>query len=290
VILCLTVLFGCATRDDVVTVYNRVLTLEKKHETLRSMMAGLQVRLEDADARLTRISDTSGADAQALREQAAQTRVLAQEIRSELAQVRGQLEETRHMLGGQGIETGPAGDSAAVGNLSEKLDRFSRRLVRVESFLGLEPQAGAPAPSQPSPGAGAAPPAGGQPAVKTDGDLYQRAKAALDAGNTGEARSLFGDFLDQFPKSDNADNARFWIGESYYQEKLFPKSILEYQKVIENHPDGNKVPAALLKQGMAFLELKDPGNARLMWNELLRRFPNSQEAAIARKKLESLGG
>ena len=31
------------------------------------------------------------------------------------------------------------------------------------------------------------------------------------------------------PKSKLADNARFWIGETYYREKEFASSILEYQ-------------------------------------------------------------
>jgi TolA-binding protein len=58
--------------------------------------------------------------------------------------------------------------------------------------------------------------------------------------------------LKRFPKSDNADNAQFWIGEIYYRQKWYETAILEYQKVIENYPKGNKVQASLLKQGFAF--------------------------------------
>ena len=53
--------------------------------------------------------------------------------------------------------------------------------------------------------------------------------------------------IQNHPKSSNADNAQFWIGETYYKEKWYEKAILEYQKVIEKYPSGNKAPAALLK-------------------------------------------
>jgi TolA-binding protein len=58
--------------------------------------------------------------------------------------------------------------------------------------------------------------------------------------------------------------------------------------VIENFPQGNKVPAALLKQGMAFLELKDNENAALIFKELVDRYPRSTEAKIALQKLKQL--
>jgi tol-pal system protein YbgF len=91
-----------------------------------------------------------------------------------------------------------------------------------------------------------------------------------------------------YPSSDNADNAQFWIGETFYQEKSYEKAILEYQKVIEKYPRGNKVPAALLKQGLAFLNLKDRVNSRLIFEELVRKYPNTSEAKAASDKLKEL--
>ena len=60
---------------------------------------------------------------------------------------------------------------------------------------------------------------------------------------------------------------------------------MEYQKVIENYPKGNKVPAALLKQGLAFRNIGDKPNARLILNELVKKYPNSNEGGIAKQKL-----
>ncbi|MBF0202691.1 MAG: tetratricopeptide repeat protein, partial [Desulfamplus sp.] len=75
---------------------------------------------------------------------------------------------------------------------------------------------------------------------------------------------------------------------SYYREKWYEKAILEYQRVIEEYPRGNKVMAALLKQGYSFANLGEKGNARLILEELIRKYPQSQEAKSARDKLKAL--
>jgi tol-pal system protein YbgF len=89
-----------------------------------------------------------------------------------------------------------------------------------------------------------------------------------------------------YPKSKHADNAQFWIGEIYYREKWYEKAILEYQKVIEKYPKGNKVESSLLKQGLAFYNIGDRANARLILNVLIKKYPKSNEAKIAKRKLK----
>jgi tol-pal system protein YbgF len=89
-----------------------------------------------------------------------------------------------------------------------------------------------------------------------------------------------------YPKSDQCDNAYFWIGETYYREKSYEKAILEYQKIIDKYPNANKLPGALLKQGLAFKEIKDDINARLLLKQVISDFPDSEEAKIAGKQLK----
>jgi TolA-binding protein len=44
----------------------------------------------------------------------------------------------------------------------------------------------------------------------------------------------------------------------------------------------------LLRQGFAFLEIKDQTSAKLLLNRVVKNHPNSSEAKIAQKKLETL--
>jgi TolA-binding protein len=48
------------------------------------------------------------------------------------------------------------------------------------------------------------------------------------------------------------------------------------------------VPSALLKQGHAFLALGDKVNSRLIFEELVRKYPHSAEAKAASDKLKEL--
>jgi tol-pal system protein YbgF len=128
------------------------------------------------------------------------------------------------------------------------------------------------------------------PAAKpfSEDEIYRSAKQAFDQGDSEAARKGFQEFIRRYPKSNNADNAQFWIGEIYYREKWYEKAILEYQNVIEKYPKGNKVPAALLKQGLAFSNIGDKANAKLILEELSRKYPKSNEAKVAAEKLKVL--
>jgi len=71
--------------------------------------------------------------------------------------------------------------------------------------------------------------------------------------------------------------------------KEYDQAILEFDAVRRKYPKGDKVPAALLKQGFAFAELGDKVDARLILQELVDRFPQSEEAGRAKQRLKTLG-
>jgi tol-pal system protein YbgF len=100
-----------------------------------------------------------------------------------------------------------------------------------------------------------------------------------------KSREGFENFLKQHPDTEFSDNAQFWIGECYYFEKKYEKAIVEYDKVIKNFPDSNKVPYALLKQGLSFQRLGDKASAKLLMQQVIRDFPNTSQSRIAREKL-----
>ncbi len=89
------------------------------------------------------------------------------------------------------------------------------------------------------------------------GDLYKDAYETFQKGDFEAARRKFETFLKQYPNTQLSDNAQFWIGETYYMKKDYEKAILEYEKAITKYPEGDKIPAALFKQGLACSELGD---------------------------------
>ncbi|UCD86457.1 MAG: tol-pal system protein YbgF [Desulfobacterales bacterium] len=249
---------GCAFQDDLIALEDRVIVLERQSEEDRASLRSDVERYQEDQAK----SDQDS------RSRHAELRALANDLREEIGQLRGELEQGQH------------GAKSLEGSVQSTLDR----VARIEQYLGIGPSE-KPAASDVDQDEAAN---GAEGVEETPEALYARAKKGFDQGQYENARELFRSFLKQYPKSEMADSAQFWLGEIYYHEKWYEKAILEYQKVIEDYPKGNKIPSALLKQGFAFLNLGDNANAGLILKELIRKFPDSNEANVAKNKLKTL--
>ena len=77
-------------------------------------------------------------------------------------------------------------------------------------------------------------------------------------------------------------NAWFWQGETNYQLQNYGNAALAYQEVITKFSKSNKLPAAMLKQGMSFEKLGKREAANARYKELIKTHPNSPEAKRAK--------
>ncbi len=245
---------GCALQKDYVALQGRLTTLEEGLNKNRSLSEGVEEKITSKNIRVTNRMES---------------------LDEELRTIRGNIEEAVHT--NKELATDNKTLVQSLEALDKRLKALSKKVTRLESFIGYEP-------SDPS-ALKKKSPATQAPTPVTAQNLYKTAKAAFDVGDMESARSGFSTVVEKFPASNSADNAQFWIGEIYYREKWYQKAILEYQKVIENYPSGNKVPAAYLKQGLAFEALGEIENAHLILGELLRKHPEASESTIARKKL-----
>ena len=266
-LMCLIGVWGCATQSDVNTIDTRISEMELRDAERRKQRQALKTDIEGRN--------------QELRKQSAGLRAVLEEMNEDIRILSGRLEEMEHSMQQQqrkaeGLEK----------KRQEKLDRLERRVDQnlehirsMEQYLNME--------STKKPVAVTTPGISAKKPVSEE-EIYRSAKQAFDQGDSEAARRGFQEFIKRYPKSKNADNAQFWIGEIYYREKWYEKAILEYQNVIEKYPQGNKVPAALLKQGLAFSNIGDQANSKLILEELNRKYPKSNEAKIAAEKLKTL--
>lgn len=137
----------------------------------------------------------------------------------------------------------------------------------------------------------AAPAAAAPPAAAPAGDPlaeYQRYVTALRAGNHEFAALGLRAFLDRHPRHDLADNAQYWLAESYYGRKQFALAQVEFQKAVDRYPRGNKKPDAMLKVAFCLLQAGKLAEGRAALQRLITTFPDSSPAALARAKLEEL--
>ncbi len=117
---------------------------------------------------------------------------------------------------------------------------------------------------------------------------YDDAYDMLQNKRYKEARSKFEEFIKAYPEDELTDNAYFWIAETYYGEKDFEGAILSYETFLKKFPKSPKVPAAILKQGLAFIEIGDKKTGKILLEQVREKYPNSKEAENATKYLEKL--
>jgi tol-pal system protein YbgF len=129
-----------------------------------------------------------------------------------------------------------------------------------------------------------------RPAVSaaTPGDLYKTALNDYTRGNYDLAIDGFRSYITLHPKTSLLPNARYWLAESFYSQKNYGQAIKEFELLIAEHPDNPKVASAMLKQGYAYLETGDMPRGRTVLNDLLKRFPKSQEARLAKERLNQI--
>jgi tol-pal system protein YbgF len=269
---------GCALQDDIIIVDKRLASLSQRVSKQESAIELLR-------SDISRHQEDQMSATQAFREQQADLRALMDDLREDILVLRGRLEEVGYMTHEKmgTVTEEESKREEQIKRLEHAVQASRDRIVRLEDYFGLEPSE--KMVSQKTPPAGKKQES---PTQKSPDLLYVQAKEKFDRAEYDTARELFQSFLKEHPKSDNADNAQFWLGEIYYREKWYEKAILEYQKVLERYPKGNKVRGALLKQGFAFLSLGDKDNARLILKELVRKYPDSSEAKIAKDKLSTL--
>jgi len=122
--------------------------------------------------------------------------------------------------------------------------------------------------------------------TRIENELFAKAKKDFDSGDFEASRTGFEDFIKRFPDSTLACSAQFWIGEVFYKQKRYENAILEYQKGIETYPDGNKMQALLLKQGFSYFSIGENAKGKTVLIELINKFPSTEEADIAKRKIE----
>ncbi len=123
------------------------------------------------------------------------------------------------------------------------------------------------------------------PAVSEPQQLYDQAFEQLQRQQLADAEASFADFLVRFPASDLADNAQYWIGEARLRRGDVDAALTAFRAVVEDHPQGNKVPEALFKVAHCLAEQGDRPAADEVYRELVERYPESAAAELARRRL-----
>ncbi len=117
---------------------------------------------------------------------------------------------------------------------------------------------------------------------------YQQAFNALQAGRLNQAAEGFKQVISQAPQGQYADNAQYWLGETYYAMRDFPAALQAFKAVVENYPDSAKRSHALLKIGYAHYEMNNKVMAREILEQIKTNYPDTATARLAEERLRKM--
>jgi tol-pal system protein YbgF len=220
----------------------------------RSEEDPVQVRLNDLDARLTKLERIISN--QSLLDMAQHLDAVQADVRT----LRGQVDE---------LQNGSEAMRKQQRDLYADLDR------RMAEHGGAAPVVGQAGGS-----------AGGSASAQQA--AYAQAFDALKNANYAVAITGFKQFLASYPTNDLADNAQYWLGEAYYVTRDYDNAAVAFRAVGERWPNSRKVPDALVKLGFTQYELKRYSEARATLTQVTQRYPDSDAARLATDRLKRL--
>jgi tol-pal system protein YbgF len=233
-------------------------------DKLNSSMGSVQKSVQDVQANSGARLDTMSTQVQGLSDN-------LEEIKSRLGKLNQQLVDLQSAV--QSIDAKVSGSAPAPSNTTSAL-----------------PRSAAPVPSSAtaSPAPALSPVAAATAAPSAD-MLYSNGLRDITSGKYDLARQEFQDYIKYYNDTDLASNAQFYLGEIAYSQKDYQDAVAEYDKVLTIYPKSFKLAPALLKKGMALIELGQKTSGVRDLREVVRRYPGTEEERRARAKLKELG-
>jgi len=260
-------------------------------EEARKQIAAQGKRIDDANEQLKDLAARVGKFEETLKSQALLDLFTQLEaLKQELNRLRGQLEVLNNNV---------ENTSKRQRDMYLDLDTRLRRFELQGGVPPAAPGAAAPAPTSPAaagvppasaPSTAAAAPAAGMTNVDTGAEnrVYEAAQAQRKLGNYQGAIVAFQNFIKQYPKSNLAPRAQYWIGDSYFNLRDFKLAIANQQTLLKTYPDSPSVPDALLNIASSQVEMGESAVGRKTLEEVVAKYPVSDAADKARRRLAAL--
>lgn len=284
---CLFIFSGCVTTNDYDTLRADVNQMRKDYFELRRDLA--EARKDSEQTRQQAAGAAREESFQAIRE--SQTALLAQvgEVSKEVQVLRGRFDENKFFMDRtlkeqstdrELLRSQLAGLEGRVKELSEKVAKLS------DSAASSKPPQESPETKETEPRKDD-PKAVKEKETAEDDPVkaYEAAYSLFEEKHYKEAREKLNSFIRKFPRDRRAGNAQFWIAETYFAEKDYEGAILGYEALVKNYTSSEKIPSALYKQGLAFIELGDRKTAKVIFQRLIEKYPDARETDMAKKKL-----
>jgi TolA-binding protein len=232
--------------------------LQEQSELLQNLLGALNESLKAVNARLDQQTE-------ATRKALADQKLVIDNLSNDVKVIREKLDD----------------NNVRVGSLTQEVEALRQAL-----------QTPRPAPttsdSPAEPSAPAAAAAAPTAVVPSPQKMYDSANSDYMAGQYELSIIGFQEFIKQFPKSELADDAQVSICGAYLNDHKDQQAVDACDLAIRTYPNSNSIPAAYYRKGLALSNLRNAAGARDTWETLVKTFPDSSEAILAKQGLERL--
>ncbi len=271
-------------------------------------MASLALAILFSSTAIAQTSDSGSTDLNVVADLVIQVQQLQDEVRELRGQVEdqaNQLETLRQRQHDQFLDLDqrisgqrPATGSPGAGGVDGTAGPVAGATDTAEDLAGAESPAGGDIPEvRPPMDTPSDTVALGDPQVQSQAmpanpadekAAYDQAFQSLKDLRYADAAEGFQTFLARYPESEYADNAQYWLGESYYVTRNYDISLEAFNDLLQKYPDSSKKPDALLKIGYAHYELKQWDQARAALEQVKEQYPDTTLARLADNRLRSM--
>lgn len=132
----------------------------------------------------------------------------------------------------------------------------------------------------------AAPPQPGAPAP-TSADAYSNARGLLTSGNYAQAEVAFTDFLQTYPASREAPEARYWLGYALLARNNYTDAASNFVEYLRRTPNGPSAPSAQVNLGVALAGMDHKQQACAAFANVPQRYPHAAQSVRDRAAREA---
>jgi tol-pal system protein YbgF len=241
--------------------------LQEQTALLRAQLAKLNETLRDVGTKLDGQADVS-------RKAFADQKLLVDTISSNLQVVREKVDD----------------NNVRISSLSQELEAVRLTIPQAIGAAAAAASGGAPATppgGQPPASTQAPSPGAPQPGVSPQ-RMYELAWGDYIGAQYNLAISGFENYIRTYPRSEQAGDAQYFIGESCYLQGMFREAAAAFDRGIADYPNSKRVPDMYWKRGMAQNALGQADRARESWEFVVKTFPNSDAGRLARQRLDQM--
>ena len=120
--------------------------------------------------------------------------------------------------------------------------------------------------------------------------LYDQAMNYYRVGEFQQALIAFDQIHSNFPTSNVADNALYWIGEIYYAQADYSTAYDYFDRIVRQYPEGSKVPDAYLKKGFALQRQGKYAEALDVLRHTAETYPDHSVLPLAEDMIHNIEG